>query len=377
MTWFSLAPGDAALPTHGMTDGDTYDDGQSFAGLFRYGTLGVAGLEVPDCGACIVSHAVKLVPTLTAWGGDRHIIIIGRGLHHHHHRCWSAPANSTNSSWAGTRRAPCSACRCGAAGPSRSGACRTPATSGACPAARAASAAGESNPTAQQLRPCSPSLTKSSQIFRARRYRLADLLRGRDVLSLSLDREQAHSPSERGVGPSSVLFGKLHLPSERYEWTRPIPKGEHDWVVELQLSAFGPGGESSPRPYKTLVDTGCSHFKANARLGAALRDAWGFQLANGECPERSSLRGCGVRVRVGGAEFDVAAQDLVLKVDPDVEDGGRQCNRITVCGDAVTKGKGEHEAVFGMAILAAWESVAWDFAERRVGFAARHAKCAN
>ena len=66
-------------------------------------------------------------------------------------------------------------------------------------------------------------------------------------------------------------------------------------------------GESSPRPYKTLVDTGCSHFKANARLGAALRDAWGFQLANGECPERSSLRGCGVRVRVGGAEFDVAA----------------------------------------------------------------------
>jgi hypothetical protein len=197
------------------------------------------------------------------------------------------------------------------------------------------------------------------------------------VLSLSLDREQAHSPSERGVGPSSVLFGKLHLPSERYEWTRPIPKGEHDWVVELQLSAFGPGGESSPRPYKTLVDTGCSHFKANARLGAALRDAWGFQLANGECPERSSLRGCGVRVRVGGAEFDVAAQDLVLKVDPDVEDGGRQCNRITVCGDAVTKGKGEHEAVFGMAILAAWESVAWDFAERRVGFAARHAKCAN
>eukprot|EP01052_Picozoa_sp_SAG31_P035627 SAG31_NODE_4326_length_3354_cov_11.627035_4_plen_342_part_00 len=181
------------------------------------------------------------------------------------------------------------------------------------------------------------------------------------VISFSLDRAQAQAAFWTAHGPSSVKFGGLHGDEDRYVWTAPVPRSAVDWIVEMPVSFAGRGGESEPSTVRVLVDTGCSNFKVTPALGKAMSDQWGMQV-EAPCPARHELENLCVRFIVGGERLEVPALDLILHD----EDDDRQCNRIRLDG-----GLESHDMVFGQALLAGLEAVAFCYATRRIGFAPR------
>eukprot|EP00937_MAST-01D_sp_MAST-1D-sp2_P003309 g3309.t1 len=186
------------------------------------------------------------------------------------------------------------------------------------------------------------------------------------VVSFSIDRSQAHSADGTTAGPSTAKFGGLHGDEMDYAWTPQLPPSAHDWVVELPVWFAGAGGVSDPQQLRVLVDTGCTYFKLKPALRSCMAEQWGIVVDSGiTCPPRPSrceLAACSVRFLVGGATLEVAALDLFLHD----EERDRQCNRIQVDD----RWSDSFDMVFGMSCLASFKAVAFDYASRRVGFAA-------
>ena len=180
------------------------------------------------------------------------------------------------------------------------------------------------------------------------------------VISLKIDREQAHSTSRAGsIGPSTMKFGGLHDDKSRYSWTQPVPESTSGWIVELPVSFVGRGGSSEPRNTRVLVDTGCTFFKLTSEMAGAMFEQWGLGSENDDLPRRDALEGLSVRFVVGGKNIDVAALDLFVH---DTESEVVAYNRIRV-DDRFD----DFDMVFGMAVLAGLESAAFCYATRRVG----------
>lgn len=191
---------------------------------------------------------------------------------------------------------------------------------------------------------------------------------GRRFLGLEIDRLQAHSADLNSnlTGPSSIIFGGLHAAPEDFSWTEKIPRSENDWFVEVQMN-MGSGDDF--RKVRVLVDTGCSHFKICESITRWMSKVWGCDVSN---MRREELGDCEVGIRVAGREMAVNAKDLVLKEDPDVDDGGRECNRIICAGEKLKSHDGqEYDCVFGMAFLMGFKAVAFDYELRKIGFIRR------
>ena len=195
---------------------------------------------------------------------------------------------------------------------------------------------------------------------------------GRRFLGLEIDRLQAHSADLNSnlSGPSNVIFGGLHAAPGEYSWTETLPRSQTDWFVEILMN-MGDDDWHNPK-VRVLVDTGCSHFKVSESVARQMSEAWGCDISKPNV-RRAKLGGGAVHVRVAGREMVVKAKDLVLKEDPDVDDGGRECNRIKVCsGERLKSYDGrEYDCVFGMAFLAGFKAVAFDYELRKVGFLGR------
>eukprot|EP00520_Triparma_pacifica_P015785 CAMPEP_0118637522 /NCGR_PEP_ID=MMETSP0785-20121206/3195_1 /TAXON_ID=91992 /ORGANISM="Bolidomonas pacifica, Strain CCMP 1866" /LENGTH=343 /DNA_ID=CAMNT_0006528709 /DNA_START=42 /DNA_END=1070 /DNA_ORIENTATION=- len=292
LTWVAVEAGDNDLQeddTGRMEDGDSYADGQSFEGIFRYGELqlgesltGCFNLKKAHC--LIVSHSIKY--------STRGVLGLSLRL--------AAPFKIDGV------RHPGDLCR---------------------------------------------------------RIVMEFLPRERRVVGLEIDRTQAHSQDLNGnnLGPSNFLFGGMHADREQYCWSEMIPKAEVDWIVELDVTVSGPNGDlgGSFLRKRVLIDSGCSHFKVSSDLGSLISKVWGFSILD-DPPPRSKLKSSAIVIRLGGKVIKVKARDLILKENPDVDDGSQQCNRIEVCeGDE--EDEFNHDLTFGMALLAGFKAVAFDF----------------
>jgi len=217
---------------------------------------------------------------------------------------------------------------------------------------------------------------------------ICELPAGRKVLGLEINRLQAHDGDMNGtnVGPSNFIFGGLHAPPSEYTWTQSLPRDCVDWIIPVSFGVIGPTGERGryEDTFRVLVDTGCSHFKVPPELGSKMEEIWGFHLITAECnysgeqvsvdankgaPERSLLKDSALEMTLESQTFRVKAKDLILKDNPDVVDGDRQCNRILMndADDSVLP----FDCTAGMAFLAGFKAVAFDYEKRRVGFLAR------